>query len=76
MPSDYIPIPEDVGLFDPGPEPLPAAYFSNKSLASLIFDAMNGDPPLSGWFSVMILLCASCNNKTKSSKYKIYNLSK
>ncbi|KAH3667423.1 hypothetical protein OGAPHI_003072 [Ogataea philodendri] len=35
--------------------------FSKKSLASLILVARNGDPPLSGWFSSMILLWFSFN---------------
>jgi len=34
-------------------------YFSRTCLASLILDAMYGDPPLSGWLAIMIRRWAS-----------------
>ena len=35
------------------------ACFSSNSFASLILEAMYGEPPLSGWFAIMTRLCAS-----------------
>lgn len=44
---------------------------SSKSLASLIFAANRGDPPRSGWFRAIILLCASYKVKQICSKFAI-----
>ena len=40
-------------------EPEPLRCPCRHSLASLILEAMNGEPPRSGWLSIMILRCAA-----------------